>query len=96
MLPHNCPVAHWLELELTKALWQKDSSGLVLGAEMFERDNQQQVDDYVARRIGSDELVEQARVWDNFWTDYEPLIFGSFPEICGDECSAEVCGLCEG
>lgn len=72
---HNCPVAHWLELELTKALWQKDSSGLVLGAEMFERDNQQQVDDYVARRIGSDELVEQARVWDNFWTDYEPLIF---------------------
>lgn len=51
---HNCPVAHWLEL--TKALWQKDSSGLVLGAEMF----------------------------------------GSFPEICGDECSAEVCGLCEG
>ena len=64
---HNCPVAHWLELELTKALWQKDSSGLVLGAEMF----------------GS-------------FPEIDILCQGSFPEICGDECSAEVCGLCEG
>lgn len=72
---HNCPIAHWLELQITGDLWKNVPEGFVQAAEMFETDNQQAVDDYVARKIGSDELVECARVWDNFWTDYEPLLF---------------------
>jgi len=72
---HNCPIAHWLEYEITHDIWSCDSTGLVLAAEMFERDNQDAVDAYLAKEIGSDELEEKARLWSNWWTDYEPLLF---------------------
>ena len=72
---HNCPVAHWLELRITADLWKSSPEGFVQAAEMFETDNQREVDDYVSGKTGSDELAESARVWDNFWTDYEPLLF---------------------
>lgn len=72
---HNCPIAHWMELEITKALFQKDSAGLVLGAEMFERDDQYLVDAYLSRELDSDGFEEKARLWDNYWTDYYPLLF---------------------
>lgn len=72
---HNCPIAHWMEYEVTKALYEKDSTGLVIGAEMFEADNQDLVDAYLKRVIDSDEFEEKARLWDNYWTDYYPLLF---------------------
>lgn len=72
---HNCPIAHWLEYELTKDLFAKDSIGLVIGAEMFEADNQDLVDAYLSRDIDSDEFEEKARLWDNYYTDYYPLLF---------------------
>lgn len=72
---HNCPIAHWLELKVTEDIWKDSQEGLVLAAEMFETDNQKEVDDYVSKKIGSDELAARARVWDNFWTDYQPLLF---------------------
>lgn len=72
---HNCPIAHWMEFEITKALYQIDSAGLVLGAEMFETDDQHLVDAYLSREITSDEFEEKARLWDNYWTDYYPLLF---------------------
>lgn len=72
---HNCPIAHWMEFEITKALYHIDSAGLVLGAEMFETDDQHLVDAYLSREITSDEFEEKARLWDNYWTDYYPLLF---------------------
>lgn len=72
---HNCPIAHWLEYELTKDIFEYDSTGLVIGAEMFEADNQDLVDAYLKRVIDSDEFEEKARLWDNYWTDYYPLLF---------------------
>jgi uncharacterized iron-regulated protein len=39
---HNNPISHWLELEVAKELAQYRD--LVLGAEMFEQDNQQALD----------------------------------------------------
>ncbi len=69
---HNCPVAHWLEYEITKDLHQKN--GLVLGAEMFETDNQLLVDEYVSGLISSDKFENEAKIWDNYYTDYYPLL----------------------
>ena len=71
---HNCPVAHWLEYEITKDIWQRDSAGLVIGAEMFETDNQLLVDEYTGGLISSDKFENEAKLWDNYWTDYYPLI----------------------
>ena len=33
---HNCPVAHWMEYEITSDIIGKSAKGLTLGAEMFE------------------------------------------------------------
>ena len=46
---HNNPIAHWLEVKLTKDLLGKRS--LILGAEMFERDNQDALDGYLQGTI---------------------------------------------
>ncbi len=69
---HNCPVAHWLEYEITKDLYQKN--GFTVGAEMFETDNQLLVDEYVSGLISSDKFENEAKLWDNYYTDYYPLL----------------------
>ncbi len=69
---HNCPVAHWLEYEITSNLYQKN--GFAVGAEMFETDNQLLVDEYVSGLIDSDKFENEAKLWDNYYTDYYPLL----------------------
>lgn len=71
---HNNPICHWLELQLTKDLAARKRGNLVLGAEMFEADNQTALSDYVQGRTTSPELARQARLWPNFDTDYKPLV----------------------
>tara|TARA_B110000037_G_scaffold222715_1_gene299076 strand:+ start:85 stop:942 length:858 start_codon:yes stop_codon:yes gene_type:complete len=69
---HNNPISHWLQLEVTKDL--SSERDLILGAEMFETDNQEQLDDYVTGRIDATELDTTARLWKNYKTDYKPLV----------------------
>jgi len=69
---HNNPIAHWLELELTKDLSKKRQ--LILGAEMFETDNQQGLTDYVSGEIDENVFKETVRLWKNYKTDYKPLV----------------------
>lgn len=69
---HDNPIAHWLQLELTKELGA--TNALVLGAEMFERDNQDEMDAYLKDSITSTELDSLARLWVNYSTDYAPLV----------------------
>jgi len=71
---HNNPICHWLELQLAKDLAAQKKGNLVLGAEMFEADNQTALSDYVQGRTTGDELTKQARLWPNFDTDYKPLV----------------------
>ena len=69
---HDNPIAHWLELELTKSLQAKKS--LILGAEMLETDNQAPINDYLDGKINYKALDTLARLWSNFKTDYAPLL----------------------
>ncbi|MFT6922787.1 MAG: putative iron-regulated protein [Crocinitomicaceae bacterium] len=69
---HNCAIAHWLQLELTKDIDKKKE--LILGAEMFEADNQEQVNSYLAGTMDAKEFDSTARVWPNHETDYAPLL----------------------
>src|SRR5690606_1682472 len=41
---HDNPISHWLQFELTKDL--SESRDLILGAEMFEADNQDELNAY--------------------------------------------------
>lgn len=72
---HNCPVAHWMEYEITSDIIRKSPKGLVLGAEMFESDNQLLVDEYTTGMISSDRFETEAKLWDNYWTDYAQLLY---------------------
>lgn len=69
---HDNPISHWLQLALTKDLFQTKS--LVLGAEMIERDNQLQLDQYLEGEINQKALDTLARLWNNYKTDYKPLV----------------------
>jgi len=71
---HDNPVAHWLELELTKDLHKKAEKPIILGAEMMETDNQKQVDLYLKDSINYKTFKKEARLWPNFKTDYKPLL----------------------
>lgn len=69
---HNNPIAHWLELEVTISL--KQVRDMVMGAEMFEQDNQQALDLYLSGKISGKGLDSMARLWKNYPTDYAPLV----------------------
>jgi uncharacterized iron-regulated protein len=69
---HNNAISHWMELEITKDCQQKRE--LVLGAEMFEQDNQEALDQYLAGKLTAKGLDTTARLWKNYPTDYAPLV----------------------
>lgn len=69
---HNNPISHWLQLELVKDL--KEKKELVFGAEMFEADNQAALNNYLAGKINARGLDTSARLWNNYKTDYAPLV----------------------
>jgi uncharacterized iron-regulated protein len=69
---HNNPISHWLELTVAKDLAEKKA--IIFGAEMFEADNQQALNDYLAGRITAKGLDSAARLWSNYKTDYAPLV----------------------
>jgi uncharacterized iron-regulated protein len=69
---HDNSLIHWLQLELTKDLAEKKP--LILGAEMIERDNQPQLDQYLKGEINQKAFDTLARLWNNHKTDYKPLV----------------------
>lgn len=56
---HDNPISHWLQLALTKDI-HKQHKSVVMGAEMLERDNQEQLNQYLLMRsIKKDSIVSQ-------------------------------------
>ncbi|MBN2616235.1 MAG: ChaN family lipoprotein [Bacteroidales bacterium] len=70
---HNNPICHWFELEITKDLYA-GKKPLILGAEMFERDNQLLLNEYLTGKISKKSFDSEARLWPNYKTDYQPLL----------------------
>lgn len=71
---HDDPISHWLELEVTKDLFESKKEKLILGAEMFESDNQVILNEYIEGKISQSSFESEARLWPNYKTDYKPLI----------------------
>ena len=71
---HNDPISHWLELELTKSLFEEHGNNLILGAEMLESDNQIQLNEYLMGFIREKDFERESKVWPNHQTDYRPLL----------------------
>lgn len=70
---HDDTVCHAAELEFLQELY-KVNPGLIISFEMFERDVQKVVDDYLADKIDEKTFLEQSRPWPNYDTDYRPLL----------------------
>ncbi len=68
---HDDPVAHYLEEQILRRTWDPD---LALSLEMFERDVQHVLDEYLAGFITENHLVASSRAWKNYASDYRPLI----------------------
>lgn len=71
---HNNAIAHWLELEITRDLFEAKGQELVLGAEMFETDNQILIDELFNGFLTDKKFTEDCRLWKNYPTDYKPLL----------------------
>ncbi|MFN2455411.1 MAG: ChaN family lipoprotein [Pyrinomonadaceae bacterium] len=80
---HNDPTAHRLEAELLQAATERYGRGaaanatarnVVLSLEMFERDVQTPLDEYLAGLIAERHFLAGSRPWNNYATDYRPLV----------------------
>jgi uncharacterized iron-regulated protein len=71
---HNNPICHWLQLELTISLYIKHGTEFKIGAEMFERDVQIVIDEYLSSTISESNFLQESRPWTNFKTDYLPIL----------------------
>ncbi len=77
---HDNPIAHWLQKELAMELHATGGKDLVLGAEMFEADNQLLLDEYLGGMITEAKFEDEARLWQNHKTDYKPLLQFAFEQ----------------
>lgn len=71
---HNCVISHWMELKVLEDLTENNKK-LKVGMEMLEADNQLIIDEYTSSLISSDRFEEECRLWTNYCTDYEPLVY---------------------
>ncbi len=70
---HDDPATHRVELALLRSLGERHGH-IVLSLEMFERDVQPVVDEYLAGAIGHEEFLARSRPWSAYMTDYHPLV----------------------
>ncbi len=70
---HNNPICHWLEYEIAKDLFVVVDSNLVIGSEIFERDDQLIINEYRSEAITERNFKNEVKLWDNYETDYEAI-----------------------
>lgn len=70
---HNSAISHWLQNVLAREL--RAAGPLTIGMEMFESDQQQALNRYLAGEIKAEQLDSVGEgLWSNFKTDYQPLV----------------------
>lgn len=70
---HDDPGTHRAQRELLEEI-ARTSRPAVVSLEMFERDVQPHVDDYLSGAIPESEFLAQTRPWPRYPTDYRPLV----------------------
>lgn len=70
---HNDSVGHYLEATLFEMMHKSYGAKTALSMEMFDRDVQPVMDEYLAGLIKEKQFVKDARVWSNY-RDYKPMV----------------------
>lgn len=72
---HNDPISHWLELSIFQDLHKIKGDKLLAGAEMWERDNQIVLDEFLNdENMDMGTYMQNSVLWKNFDTDYRPIL----------------------
>lgn len=71
---HDNAIAHWLQLEIIMNLVAESDRTVKIGMEMFERDQQILIDEYFSGKISKNSFENEARLWQNYKTDYSPIV----------------------
>jgi len=70
---HTHSASHLLQAQLLSEL-HRYRPNLILSMEQFTRDKQGILDDYLSAQIGEQTLIKQGNAWDNYQSDYRPLV----------------------
>ena len=71
---HDDPNAHYMELKITKDLYSLNHDNFTVSMEMFERDVQGVLNDYLNGKIDEKTFLAKSRPWSNYTTDYKPIV----------------------
>jgi uncharacterized iron-regulated protein len=73
---HDDATAHFLQAEIFRRAFEKYNRDrqIALSLEMFERDVQIVVDEYLNNLISENHFLLSSRPWGNYKTDYRPLV----------------------
>ena len=71
---HDDSIGHLMEQKVLEALFSKHGTDVILAMEMFHRDVQYIVDEYLAGQISEKNFIKEARAWDTYKTDYRSTI----------------------
>ncbi len=70
---HDQKSIHEAELSFLQEMY-KQNKDMILSMEMFERDVQPVMDKYLNDEITEIEFINNSRPWENYQTDYKPLV----------------------
>lgn len=70
---HNDSVAHYIESKMLALLYEKYKPNVALSLEMFDRDVQLIMDEYLGGFIREKNFTKDSRAWSNY-KDYKPMI----------------------
>jgi uncharacterized iron-regulated protein len=82
---HNDSVSHFLQVKLLEVLYARYNNKLALSLEMFDRDVQTVMNEYLLGFIREKNFRKDARVWSNY-NDYRPMV-----EFCKEKRLDVVC-----
>ena len=72
---HYNPISHWMQLEVSKSLFNIKKDSLYFGAEMLESGNQLVLNEYLSGLYPESKMIpEMTQMWNNYSTDYRPLV----------------------
>jgi len=73
---HDDATAHRLQAEIFQQVYESSAKNrkIVLSLEMFERDVQTILDEYLKDLITEKKFLDDSRPWNNYKTDYRPLV----------------------
>ena len=70
---HENRILHSLEIEVLR-MFHRNNKNTIVSLEMFERDVQPVLDEYLSDEISEENFLVNSRPWPNYETDYKPLI----------------------